>query len=81
MRLMDLAKAIAPKCEIDYIGIREGEKLHEALTGEDEGRHTYRFEDMYVVMPSHRWWQQKEYATAVKMPDGFATPATATMPG
>lgn len=71
MRLMDLAKAVAPECEVDYIGIREGEKLHEALTGEDEGRNTYKYKDMYVVMPSHSWWQRKNYVSAVKMPDGF----------
>lgn len=71
MRIMDLAKAVAPECEIDYIGIREGEKLHEALTGEDEGRNTYKYKDMYVIMPSHSWWQRKNYVEAVRMPEGF----------
>ena len=28
---MDLVKAIAPNTEIEYIGIREGEKLHEEM--------------------------------------------------
>ncbi len=71
MRIMDLAKAIAPECEVKHIGIREGEKLHEALTGEDEGRHTYKYNGMYVIMPSHSWWHRKNYVDAKKMPDGF----------
>ncbi|MDZ7641807.1 MAG: UDP-N-acetylglucosamine 4,6-dehydratase (inverting) [Desulfurivibrio sp.] len=72
MQIMDLARAIAPDCAIDHIGIREGEKLHEALTGEDEGRHTYQYEDMYVIMPdSYKWWRRRNYKEAVKMPDGF----------
>ena len=71
MRIMDLAAAIAPECEVKHIGIREGEKLHEALTGEDEGRNTYKYKGMYVIMPSHSWWQRKNYVEAVKMPEGF----------
>ena len=71
MRIMDLAKAIAPDCEIDFIGIREGEKLHEALTGEDEGRNAYLYKNMYVLVPSHSWWQSKNYDSAEKMPENF----------
>ena len=71
MRIMDLAAAIAPECEVDFIGIRSGEKLHEALTGEDEGRNTYIYKDMYVIMPTHPWWERKNYVEAHKMPEGF----------
>jgi UDP-N-acetylglucosamine 4,6-dehydratase len=71
MQIMDLARAIAPECAIDQIGIRAGEKLHEALTGEDEGRNTYRYKGMYVIMPPHTWWHRKNYVEAVKMPEGF----------
>ncbi|MEW6501186.1 MAG: UDP-N-acetylglucosamine 4,6-dehydratase (inverting) [Thermodesulfobacteriota bacterium] len=71
MRIMDLARAIAPECEVDYIGIRPGEKLHEALTGEDEGRNTYLYKGMYVVMPTYPWWERKNYVEAQKMPEGF----------
>ena len=71
MRIMDLAKAVAPDCEIDFIGIREGEKLHEALTGEDEGRNAYLYKNMYVLVPSHSWWHSKNYDGAEKMPENF----------
>ena len=37
-RVIDLAKVIAPQAEIEVIGIRPGEKLHEVLIHEDEAR-------------------------------------------
>ncbi len=49
--IADLAKAIAPECTLDVIGIRPGEKLHEMLISEDEARSAYEFEDMYVIQP------------------------------
>ncbi|MBA3015315.1 MAG: UDP-N-acetylglucosamine 4,6-dehydratase (inverting) [Proteobacteria bacterium] len=71
MRIMDLASAIAPECAIDQIGIRPGEKLHEALTGEDEGRNAIQYKGMYVLLPNYPWWDRKNYIEAVKMPEGF----------
>ncbi len=53
MRLVDLAETIAPGCEIDTIGIRPGEKLHEVLVSEDEARNTLEVEDRYVIQPAH----------------------------
>lgn len=32
-RILDLAKSIAPECEIEFIGLRKGDKLHEELNG------------------------------------------------
>ncbi len=54
MTMMDLAQAIAPENEIEIIGIRPGEKLHEVLISEDESRHTVELEDMFVVLPAER---------------------------
>ncbi len=60
MRIVDLAKAVAPECQIDNIGIRPGEKLHEILITEDEGRHTVDYKDMYVILPNYSWWEEKK---------------------
>ena len=30
-KILDVAKAVAPNCEIKYVGIRPGEKIHEKL--------------------------------------------------
>lgn len=71
MRITDLAKAIAPECTVNNIGIRPGEKLHEALTGEEEGRNTLSYKGIYVIMPSMPWWERKNYVHARKMPENF----------
>jgi len=55
-KVTDLAHAIAPKAEIDIIGIRPGEKLHEVLISEDEARHTVELEKMFVVQPAEAIW-------------------------
>jgi UDP-N-acetylglucosamine 4,6-dehydratase len=72
MNIVDLAKAIAPECEIEVIGIRPGEKLHEALITEEDGRNTVSYNGMYVIMPSYPWWRRKNYHSGKKLPDGFS---------
>ncbi len=56
MRVIDLAKALAPNSRIETIGIRPGEKLHEVLISRDEARHTLAMEDMFVVEPPGALW-------------------------
>jgi UDP-N-acetylglucosamine 4,6-dehydratase len=71
MRLADLAETIAGNCEIEYIGIRPGEKLHEVLVSEDEARNTVEADDMYIIQPSHPWWKTGNWMKARALPDGF----------
>ena len=72
MNIMDLARAIAPNCEYKVIGIRPGEKLHEAMIMEDDARHTREFDTYYAIQPEFSWWK-KEFADEGKpLPDGFA---------
>ena len=52
MKIVDLAKAIAPDCRQEEVGIRPGEKLHEILLSEDEARNAVRFEQCFVVQPN-----------------------------
>jgi len=55
-RIVDLARVIAPQAELEVIGIRPGEKLHEVLINEDEARNTIELDDMFVVQPSTALW-------------------------
>jgi len=50
MKIMDLAKTIGPNCDYQTVGIRAGEKIHESLIGEDEGRSTIEYKSCYVVL-------------------------------
>lgn len=52
MRVADVARAIAPECQQQIVGIRPGEKLHEVLMTEDEARRAFEFEDFFVVQPA-----------------------------
>ncbi|NOY98833.1 MAG: UDP-N-acetylglucosamine 4,6-dehydratase (inverting) [Chloroflexi bacterium] len=56
MKVIDLAKAIAPNARVDIIGIRPGEKLHEVLISEDEARTTVELDTMFVVQPAEAMW-------------------------
>ncbi|MDX1435244.1 MAG: UDP-N-acetylglucosamine 4,6-dehydratase (inverting) [Anaerolineales bacterium] len=76
MKITDLASAIAPEAELEVVGIRPGEKLHEILISEDEARAAVEMEDMYVVQPTSEladelwfghYWQEK----GRKLDDGF----------
>jgi|SRR5579863_3872224 UDP-N-acetylglucosamine 4,6-dehydratase len=71
MKLVEMAKAVAPGCEVESIGIRPGEKLHEVLVSEDEARNTVEMDDMYVIQPAHPWWSSKKWEQARPLPDGF----------
>jgi len=70
--VIDLARAIAPEAEIEIIGIRPGEKLHEDLLSVDEARHTVELESMYVVQPAEAFWFGYSWQSKGKsLPDGF----------
>lgn len=52
MRVVDLAKAIAPECRHEIIGMRPGEKIHELLITEEDAPRTLEHDDFYVIMPN-----------------------------
>ena len=72
MSIADLARAIAPDCQIEEIGRRPAEKIHEALLSEEEISHTVELNDRFIVQPAHPWWSEKDlYLHAKPLPDGF----------
>jgi UDP-N-acetylglucosamine 4,6-dehydratase len=71
MNIMDLVKAVAPDCQVENIGIRPGEKLHEILISEDEVRQALELDDMFVIKPAHPWWQVGNWVAGRPLPDGF----------
>lgn len=71
MSILDLAEAIAPKCEIEIVGIRPGEKLHEAMITEDDARHTLEYDDYFVIQPEFPWWSAEYKNGGKSLPEGF----------
>jgi UDP-N-acetylglucosamine 4,6-dehydratase len=71
MNLLDFAQALEPEAEIEVIGIRPGEKLHEVLISEDESRDTLEFDDKYVVQPPHPWWDVESLDGGTPVSTGF----------
>lgn len=52
VKITDLAKAMAPKCKLKIIGIRQGEKIHEMMCPNESHYLTLKFKDHYVICPS-----------------------------
>ncbi|MCX7797075.1 MAG: UDP-N-acetylglucosamine 4,6-dehydratase (inverting) [Melioribacter sp.] len=70
-KILDLAKAIAPECKIEIVGIRPGEKIHEEMITQADALNTIEFEKYFVILPSvqlgnfkHlRLWDTEEFRT------------------
>ena len=71
MKIVDLAKAVAPDCTIKYVGIRPGEKLHESLISFDEARHTVDTGEMYVIEPEEPSWKYDTWPGGKSLPADF----------
>ena len=71
MSIPELARAVAPESEVEYVGIRPSEKLHETLVSEEEARHTVELNDMFVVQPTHPWWSNSNFENGVSLPEGY----------
>jgi UDP-N-acetylglucosamine 4,6-dehydratase len=70
MNILEMAQAIAPHCQVEYIGIRPGEKVHEVLISSEEARQTVELEDMYVIEPQQVWLPGGRL-DAKPVPEGF----------
>jgi UDP-N-acetylglucosamine 4,6-dehydratase (inverting) len=66
MRIVDIARAVAPNAKLETIGIRPGEKLHEQMISEDEARYTYEYSDYFKILPAINNW----HMSASRIKDG-----------
>jgi len=57
MKIVDLAKAICPKCKLETNGIRPGEKINEVLISKDESRRAIDMGSFFVIKPNFPFWK------------------------
>jgi UDP-N-acetylglucosamine 4,6-dehydratase len=56
MKVIDVAKAVAPEAALQFVGIRPGEKLHEQMIGAEDALYTYEYSDYFKILPAiHDW--------------------------
>ncbi|WP_374324090.1 UDP-N-acetylglucosamine 4,6-dehydratase (inverting) [Azonexus sp.] len=74
MKVTDLARVIAPEAQLDYVGIRPGEKLHEQMIGEEDSFHTYEYPEHFKILPAiHEWDRDKNrIKNGKKVQEGFS---------
>jgi len=72
MRMDDLAEVVAPDTKKQLIGVRAGEKLHEAMVSDVESMRTVDLGDRYAILPAHPWWSQHNYPDAKPVADGWS---------
>ena len=66
-RILDVAAAIASDLEHRIVGIRPGEKLHEAMVGDYESARTVRNGCFYVVCPENDDWDIEKYCSTLEV--------------
>lgn len=71
VNIMDLAEAIAPECQYEFIGIRPGEKLHEVMVPPDDARRTVELSGFYVIQPEVPAWSSDNWKEGRAVPEGF----------
>ena len=62
MKIVDMAKALAPDLEHKIVGIRAGEKLHEIMCPADDSHLTFEFDDHFVIKPTIKFSGYVDYS-------------------
>lgn len=61
MKIIDMAKAIAPDLPQKIVGIRPGEKMHEIMCPEDDSHLTLEFQDHFVIRPTISFSKSRDF--------------------
>ena len=62
-KIVDLVRAFGDDIDMQEVGIREGEKLHEVMVPKDDSRMTYEYDKHYIIYPHFDWWNSYKYMT------------------
>ena len=75
IKIMDIVEAVAPDCEVEFIGIRPGEKIHEEMISVNDSANTYDIGKYYAILPTSGNFPLTEFIKkfkATKVDDGFS---------
>jgi len=64
--MLESAKAIAPECRIEIIGIRPVKNFMKFLSRRLESRHALENETMYIIQPEHPFWTDNGSQAKIK---------------
>jgi UDP-N-acetylglucosamine 4,6-dehydratase len=62
LKVIDLARAMAPNLPHKIVGIRPGEKIHEVMCPADDSHLTLEFSDHFVIKPSIQFSGDSEFS-------------------
>ena len=72
-KITDLAEAMLPGCEIEEIGIRPGEKLHEIMVTPEDSGTTFEYDRHFIVYPQLTWNnKQQPDLSGRRVEEGFS---------
>ena len=72
MKLIDIAKVIAPEAKHKIIGIRPGEKLHEQMISPSDSHSTFEYSKYYKILQINEWVKDSlRINKGKKVPEGF----------
>jgi UDP-N-acetylglucosamine 4,6-dehydratase len=74
MKVVDLARVVAPEARQEIVGIRPGEKLHEQMIGPEDSFYTYEYAEHYKILPAIHGWDAdtQRIKDGVKVTEGFS---------
>ncbi|WNC32658.1 UDP-N-acetylglucosamine 4,6-dehydratase (inverting) [Thermosynechococcus sp. GLH187] len=74
-RILDVAEAICPECEQQFVGIRPGEKIHEEMITTSDSYTTVDLGQYYAILPIQGRFTLEEYCAqtgATRVKPGFS---------
>ena len=73
IKIIDIARVIAPKSKFEIIGIRPGEKLHEQMISIEDSLYTYEYTDYFKILPQINNWDKdkKRIKDGFRVDEGF----------
>lgn len=73
MKVVDLARVLAPECKQEVVGIRPGEKLHEQMIGSEDSYYTFEYPEHFKILPTINDWAScsNRIKNGKKVPEGF----------